>query len=79
MRPTSSFNLERSLLMINPAPAPASSAPDTAGPAKLQRIGFGLILLLGALTAVGPFTIDLYLAAFPQITSDWTPSRLRSS
>jgi DHA1 family bicyclomycin/chloramphenicol resistance-like MFS transporter len=39
-------------------------------PAKLTRIGGGLILLLGALTAVGPFTIDLYLAAFPQITSD---------
>jgi DHA1 family bicyclomycin/chloramphenicol resistance-like MFS transporter len=36
----------------------------------MQRIGAGLILLLGALTAVGPFTIDMYLAAFPQITSD---------
>ena len=43
----------------------------TAGAApKLARIGAGLILLLGALTAVGPFTIDLYLAAFPQITAD---------
>jgi DHA1 family bicyclomycin/chloramphenicol resistance-like MFS transporter len=57
--------------MINPAPAPTASAPgEGSAPAKLQRIGFGLILLLGALTAVGPFTIDLYLAAFPQITSD---------
>jgi len=39
-------------------------------PPKLARIGGGLILLLGALTGIGPFTIDLYLAAFPQITSD---------
>ena len=38
--------------------------------AKRTRIGAGLILLLGALTAVGPLTIDLYLAAFPQITAD---------
>ena len=43
---------------------------STGMPAKLTRIGAGLILLLGALTAIGPFTIDLYLAAFPQITSD---------
>ena len=28
------------------------------------------MLLLGALTAIGPFTIDMYLAAFPQITAD---------
>jgi len=39
-------------------------------PPKLARIGGGFILLLGALTAIGPFTIDLYLAAFPQITSE---------
>ncbi|MET0967431.1 MAG: multidrug effflux MFS transporter [Nakamurella sp.] len=48
----------------------AGIAEATRGPQKLARIGAGLILLLGALTAVGPFTIDLYLAAFPQITSD---------
>jgi len=57
--------------MLNPTTTTATSAtPVTDVPAKLQRIGAGLILLLGALTAVGPFTIDLYLAAFPQITSD---------
>lgn len=37
---------------------------------KLTRIGGTFILLLGALTAIGPFTIDMYLAAFPQITAD---------
>ena len=61
-----------------PAGAPATQIAGTqisgtqinAVPPKLARIGGGLILLLGALTAVGPFTIDLYLAAFPQITAD---------
>lgn len=53
------------------------SSPTTLAPAaapafapKLTHIGGTFILLLGALTAVGPFTIDMYLAAFPQITSD---------
>ena len=50
---------------------PAILAADiAASPPKLSRIGGGFILLLGALTAVGPFTIDMYLAAFPQITTD---------
>ena len=35
-----------------------------------ERIGVGFVLLLSALTAIGPLTIDLYLAAFPQITTD---------
>jgi DHA1 family bicyclomycin/chloramphenicol resistance-like MFS transporter len=37
---------------------------------RQSRIPASLIVLLGALTAIGPFTIDLYLAAFPQITTD---------
>jgi MFS transporter, DHA1 family, multidrug resistance protein len=47
-----------------------SSSPTVAALPKLTRIGAGFILLLGALTAIGPLTIDLYLAAFPQITDD---------
>ena len=39
---------------------------------RASRIPASLIMLLGALTAIGPFTIDLYLAAFPQITADLT-------
>lgn len=35
-----------------------------------SRIPAGFVLLLGALVAIGPLTIDLYLAAFPRITSD---------
>lgn len=30
----------------------------------------GLIILLGALTAIGPFSIDMYLPAFPSIATD---------
>ncbi len=37
---------------------------------QIGRIPAGFVVLLGALTAIGPFTIDLYLAAFPQITTD---------
>jgi DHA1 family bicyclomycin/chloramphenicol resistance-like MFS transporter len=51
-----------------PAASGVTGAPAT--PKKATRIPAGLILLLGALTAIGPLTIDLYLAAFPQITSD---------
>lgn len=35
-----------------------------------SRIPAGFVLLLGALVAIGPLTIDLYLAAFPRITTD---------
>src|SRR6195952_1571941 len=59
--------------MSTEAPPAATARAVTAttyAPPKLAKIGAGLILLLGALTAVGPFTIDLYLAAFPQITAD---------
>ena len=54
--------------MSGPTTLTPTKAP--AIPAKLTHIGGTFILLLGALTAVGPFTIDMYLAAFPQITSD---------
>ncbi|WP_426593953.1 multidrug effflux MFS transporter [Cellulomonas sp. McL0617] len=34
------------------------------------RVSAGFVLLLSALTAVGPLTFDTYLAAFPQIAAD---------
>ncbi|WP_315098762.1 multidrug effflux MFS transporter [uncultured Cellulomonas sp.] len=34
------------------------------------RISAGFVLLLSALTAIGPLTFDTYLAAFPQIAED---------
>ncbi|RYV51873.1 multidrug effflux MFS transporter [Pengzhenrongella frigida] len=38
------------------------------------RIGAGFILLLSALTAIGPLTFDTYLAAFPEIAVDLSAS-----
>lgn len=40
------------------------------GDALTRRQRLVYILILGALTALGPFTIDLYLPAFPSIESD---------
>ncbi len=40
-----------------------------AAPAR-QRISAGFVLLVSSLTAIGPLTIDLYLAAFPEITTE---------
>lgn len=34
------------------------------------RIGVGFVLLLSALTAIGPLTFDTYLAALPRIAAD---------
>ncbi|MDF2470838.1 MAG: transporter, partial [Rhodococcus erythropolis] len=33
-----------------------------------------LVLLLGILTALGPFTVDMYLPALPQITQEFGTS-----
>src|SRR4051812_22076689 len=35
-----------------------------------QRQHFFLILILGSLTALGPFSIDMYLPSFPAIAAD---------
>lgn len=35
-----------------------------------QKKYFGLILILGSLTALGPFSIDMYLPGFPAIAAD---------
>ncbi len=52
------------------ATPPATTLPSAIAPNRPARIGAGLILMLGALTAIGPLTIDLYLAAFPEITTE---------
>jgi MFS transporter, DHA1 family, multidrug resistance protein len=43
------------------------SLPPNPGDSLGRRQKFLYILLLGALTALGPFTIDLYLPAFPAL------------
>ncbi|MBD8078536.1 multidrug effflux MFS transporter [Cellulosimicrobium arenosum] len=55
------------------ATSDAPAAPRAATARALGREGripAGLVLLLSALTAVGPLTIDLYLSAFPQIVDE---------
>ena len=55
----------------NPATAPIVLHPGDAIPAR-RRVLY--IVLLGALTALGPFTIDLYLPAFPVLENDFQTS-----
>lgn len=52
----------------NPATAPIMLHPGDSLPAR-RRVLY--IVLLGALTALGPFTIDLYLPAFPVLERDF--------
>jgi len=52
----------------NPATAPIMLHPGDAIPTS-RRVVY--IILLGALTALGPFTIDLYLPAFPALEADF--------
>ncbi|MDF2665547.1 MAG: permease of the major facilitator superfamily [Microbacterium sp.] len=55
----------------NPATAPIVLHPGDAIPAS-RRVLY--IIVLGALTALGPFTIDLYLPAFPVLEADFQTS-----
>ena len=64
-----------------PPPGARLRPRDAARPAvaRPDRISAGLVLLLSALTAIGPLTIDLYLSAFPEIVSEMgtTESRVQ--
>lgn len=55
----------------NPATAPIMLHPGDAISGRRRLV---YILLLGALTALGPFTIDLYLPAFPLLEQDFATS-----
>lgn len=55
----------------NPATAPVVLHP---GDALSTRRRVLYIILLGALTALGPFTVDLYLPAFPVLQEDFRTS-----
>jgi DHA1 family bicyclomycin/chloramphenicol resistance-like MFS transporter len=55
-------------LGANPRTAPVVLHPGDAMP-HWRRVVY--IVLLGALTALGPFTIDLYLPAFPVLEEDF--------
>ena len=58
-------------LGANPATAPVVLHPGDAISTP-RRIVY--IILLGALTALGPFTVDLYLPAFPVLQADFQTS-----
>src|SRR3954454_16242434 len=49
------------------APAPTTRAP---GDRFVGRRYVQLVLLLGALTAIGPLTVDTYLPALPALSAD---------
>jgi len=66
-RPLTSTGAIRTL-GSNPATAPIMLHPGDAIPTR-RRVLY--IILLGALTALGPFTIDLYLPAFPVLEADF--------
>jgi DHA1 family bicyclomycin/chloramphenicol resistance-like MFS transporter len=55
----------------HPATAPVVLHPGDAI-STARRVVY--IILLGALTALGPFTIDLYLPAFPTLQADFRTS-----
>lgn len=55
----------------NPATAPIVLHPGDAISTS-RRVVY--IILLGALTALGPFTVDLYLPAFPVLQADFQTS-----
>ena len=52
---------------LSPA-RPAAPAPEAGSPAGFERVR--IILVLGALIALGPLTIDMYLPALPAIADD---------
>ncbi len=50
-------------------------------PSRWQKLGAGPLALLGAATAIGPLTIDLYLPAFPDMAEEFgvTPAGVQLS
>jgi DHA1 family bicyclomycin/chloramphenicol resistance-like MFS transporter len=52
--------------IVSTPPQAKNAPPTTRGPG----ITGGLLLVLGLLSAVAPFATDLYLPAFPQMTTD---------
>jgi len=71
---------------LSAPPASLKRAPANALAAQRSKVGavpprplgetlsrsarLGYVLMLGALVALGPFTIDLYLPAFPEVAAD---------
>ena len=64
------------------APGPSTITSVRPSPSSLPAVPaptFRLVLLLGVLVALGPFTIDMYLPALPVIAPIWGRQPLPSS
>jgi DHA1 family bicyclomycin/chloramphenicol resistance-like MFS transporter len=48
----------------------SSSEETTRGPASAESTPWGLVILLGSLTAMGPLAIDMYLPSLPAIAAN---------
>lgn len=53
-----------------PTPAAPNAAPAQHGDSLTRSQRLGYILVLGTLVALGPFTVDMYLPAFPAVQAD---------
>src|SRR6187431_2781642 len=56
------------------APVVAVPVEASRGDSFTSSQRFKYIVILGALSALGPFTIDLYLPAFPNVAADLVAS-----
>ena len=54
--------------------ADGTGVSASAATAPSGRRRFRLVVMLGALTALGPFTVDMYLSAFPVIATEFAIS-----
>jgi MFS transporter, DHA1 family, multidrug resistance protein len=52
----------------------ALSPPEAGSPVRVGRSHIGLIVVLGALTAFGPMSVDMYLPAFPSLARHFATS-----
>src|SRR3954467_15531925 len=75
--PNSTVRERRLMSLARPQTSPTSDDGPTSDlpPAGLLPMGADrpsvkFVVILGALIAIGPLTIDTYLPAFPSITSD---------
>ncbi|MGW0580120.1 multidrug effflux MFS transporter [Streptomyces sp. NPDC002920] len=53
--------------MVAPSPSRAATAQASAGPGSSRRPAAALVAVLGALTAVAPLAIDMYVPGFPSM------------
>ncbi|MDQ3383547.1 MAG: multidrug effflux MFS transporter [Actinomycetota bacterium] len=62
--------LHDSAVAAQPAQAGAAVTPESQVVPRREQSRLARLLLFGALVAVGPLTIDMYLAAFPAVVDD---------